>query len=137
MISPQTRLIALAITAAIASSGVIGFVGHASAEPFRLDAPAYAQAETQKNSSRDSYFKQNEGWFEEWGAKIDDFAAKTADKGSDAKAAAKRQLDEAWQETKASWTKLKSTSQESWDDAKSAYEKNRQKLLRAWDDAQD
>ena len=133
----QPLLIGLGLAAFIAVSGPAGFSTSALAEPMRLDPVMLAQATSPtRESSRDNYINQNEGKFEEWGRKIDTFAAKTADKSSETTDAAKRELDTAWTDTKVGWTQLKGASKDGWQEAKAAFEASWQKLQRAWDDSQ-
>lgn len=127
----QPLLIALGVAVAIAVTGP------AHAEPLRLDPIMLAQAGTpSREASRATYIHQNEGKFEEWGEKIDTFAAKTAERSSEASETAKRELEKAWTDTKVGWTRLRDASKDGWGDAKAAFEASWQKLQRAWDDAQ-
>jgi hypothetical protein len=98
--------------------------------------PKVVRVQMTQDAGRDAYIRQNEGTFEEWGKKVDNFNAKAAQRGSEVKKAAQRELDNAWAETKAGWTKLKNASRDGWDDAKAAFETSRKKLERAWNDAQ-
>jgi len=93
--------------------------------------PATAQQTTQ-NSTREAYIHENEGTFEAWGKKVDAFNAKAAQRTE----VAKRELDNAWSETKAGWEKLKNVGADGWQNAKASFEASRQKLERAWNDAQ-
>ena len=100
-----------------------------------LAPQAQAQAGPQ-DTNREQYIKQSEQRFEDWGQKIDDFNAKPAQRGAELREKTKREIDQAWSETKAGWAKLKSAGKDGWEDAKEAFEASWRKLERAWKDVQ-
>jgi len=130
----RTHPVVLTSTAAVVGLVLIQFVTPTRAQQSLM--PNLAQVQVTQDSDRDAYIDQNEGTFEQWGKKVDAFNAKAAQRGSEAKQAAQRELDNAWAETKAGWAKLKTASRESWEDAKSAFEESRKKLERAWNNVQ-
>ena len=130
----RTDLVVLTFTAAVAGLALTQFVTPTQAQQQLM--PKLAQVQTTQDAGRDAYIRQNEGAFEEWGKKIDKFHAQAAQRGSEAKQVAQRELDSAWTETKAGWAKLKNAGREGWEEAKAAFETSRKKLERAWNDAQ-
>jgi hypothetical protein len=135
----RTNAVVLVITASIAGLALTEFVTPTQAQqqlrPKPL-TPSTAHVQMTQDAGRDAYIRQNEGTFEEWGKKIDNFNATAAQRGSEAKRTAQRELDNAWTETKAAWAKLKSASHDGWEDAKSAFESSKKKLERAWNNMQ-
>ena len=135
----RTDIVVLTLTAAVSGLALTQFVTPTQAQQQLMPRPLMpqvAQVQMTQESGRDAYIRQNEGTFEEWGRKIDNFNTKAAERGSEAKKAAQRELGDAWTETKAGWAKLKSASRDGWDDAKAAFEASRKKLERAWNDMQ-
>jgi hypothetical protein len=129
----KIRLIAAAVAAlSLTATGVAVPNGVAFAQQYGQKTSPKAAP----NDSRDAYVRQNEGTFEEWGKKVDAFNAKAAQRGTESKDAAKRELDNAWAETKAGWEKLKNASKDTWEGAKASFEASRQKLERAWNNVQ-
>jgi hypothetical protein len=130
----RTDLVVLTLTAALAGLVLTQLVTPTQAQQQLM--PKVIHVQMTQEAGRDTYIRQNEGTFEEWGRKVDTFNAKAAQRGIEAKKAAQRELDNAWAETKASWNKLKSASRDGWEDAKNAFETSKKKLDRAWTDAQ-
>jgi hypothetical protein len=130
----RTDSVVLAVTAIAAGLGLTQFVTPTQAQQQLM--PTLAQVQLTQDTGRDAYIHQNEGTFEEWGKKVDTFKAKAAQRGNEAKHTVQRELDNAWAETKAGWSRLKDASQDGWEDAKAAFEASRKKLERAWNDAE-
>jgi hypothetical protein len=130
----RTHPVVLTSTAAAAGMVLMQLVTPTLAQQALM--PKMAQVQTTQDADRDAYIDQNEGTFEQWGKKVDEFNAKAAQRGSEAKQAAQRELDNAWAETKAGWAKLKTAGREGWEDAKNAFEESRKKLERAWNNVQ-
>ena len=130
----RTDVVVLALTAAFAGLVLTQLVTPTQAQQQLV--PKVMQVQMTQEAGRDTYIRQNEGTFEEWGKKVDNFNAKAAERGSEAKKVAQRELDNAWAETKAGWSKLKNASRDGWEDAKNAFEASKKKLDRAWTDAQ-
>jgi len=130
----RNDVVVLAFAAAFAGLALTQLVTPTQAQQQLM--PKVTQVQMTQEAGRDAYIRQNEGTFEEWGKKVDNFNAKAAQRGSEARKAAQRELDNAWAETKAGWSKLKDASRDGWEDAKNAFEASKQKLDRAWTDAQ-
>jgi len=126
----------------VTAGAVLGLLGtlptpaHGTAQlaPLFL-AQAQVPASPQE-PNRDQAVRENQGRFEDWGRKIDDFNAKAAERTSEAREKTRRELDKAWSEVKSGWDKLRNASREGWQDAKDALESSWRKLERAWNDAQ-
>lgn len=134
MASIRTDIVVLTLTAVLAGLALTQFVTPTQAQQQLM--PKVTLVQMTQEAGRDAYIRQNEGTFEEWGKKVDNFNAKAAQRGSEAKKATQRELDNAWAETKAGWAKLKNASRDGWEDAKNAFEASKKKLDRAWSDAQ-
>lgn len=125
----------LAAVVLTAGAAVVGLAGYSvgSWNGFRFVDAARAQTQS---ADRESYIKQSEGRFEEWGRKIDAFSAKASERSAEAAEQAKRDIDQACSEVKTNWAKLRDTGKDHWDDAKSAFESSWRKLERAWKETQ-
>lgn len=118
------------VGAALAAAGTTVTIGSRQAG-LSLVAPATAA----EPASHEDYLHKSEGWFTQWGHKIDRFNHEAAQKGAKVKQSAKKNLDAAWDEVKERWSDLKQASSDGWQKAKDAYERSQRKLERAWDDA--
>ena len=121
------------VGAALAAAGTTTSLGARQAG-VSLVAQA-AAAEQPGQSDQQEYIHKNEGWFTQWGRKIDRFNQEAAQKSAKVKQSAKKNLDSAWDEVKERWADLKQAGSDGWQKAKDAYEKSQRKLERAWHDA--
>jgi hypothetical protein len=83
-------------------------------------------------AERSSYTEQARDEVRAWDQKLQDFDAKAQARAIEAKADTSKELDSAWSETRAAFSRLETAGEQDWNDAKASFKAASNNLAVAW-----
>jgi hypothetical protein len=112
---------------------LVGALPAAHGQAVSSNTQTQSAAGGDSSADRDTYNRNAQDKIQEWQRKLDDFAAKTANKGAQAGTATENGLNKAWTKTQTEAQKLQTVGAQGWDAAKASFEKASRDLSDAWD----